>query len=86
MHALTVVLGPHRYALRAGVSARRLENRIVAAVRRGAGIVRLPLASGDEIDAVVTPAVPILVERGRACADAEASSLLEPPVEWPDFG
>lgn len=85
MHALTVVLGPHRYALRAGVSARRLENRIVTAMRRGAGIVRLPLASGEDVDAVVTPAVPVLVERAT-CEGGASRELLEPPVDWPDFG
>lgn len=85
MHALTVVLGPHRYALRTGISARRLENRIVTAMRRGAGIVRLPLASGDDVDAVVTPAVPVLVERTHPVVSAVPVTAPEPPVDWPEF-
>lgn len=82
MHALTVTLGPHSYPLRPGTNARRLESRIVAAMRRGAGIVRLRLATGDEVDAVVTPGLPVLVQRAREIAPTAPA---EPRVDWPEI-
>lgn len=81
MLALTLTLGPNRYALRVGTSARQLEKRIVSAMRRGAGVIRLPLASGEKVDAVVTPGLPVLVERTHVSKRAEETG--EPAVDWP---
>lgn len=84
MHALAVTLGSHRYLLRPGTNVPRLERRIVAAMRRGAGVVRLPLATGGEVDAVVTPGVPVFVER-LPTSRPDAESADEPAVDWPTY-
>jgi hypothetical protein len=88
MDTLTLTLGDRRFLLRPGTSARRLERRLVAAMRCGAGVVRLPLASGEHVDAVVSSALPVTVERISASADAaqdEEWRYVEQPVEWGEF-
>ncbi|MFC4242683.1 hypothetical protein ACFOYW_04795 [Gryllotalpicola reticulitermitis] len=84
MLALTLTLGPNHYALRSGTSARRLEKRIMTALRRGAGVLRLPLANGDHVDAVVSPGLPVFIERRHVTRGA--TIVEEPPVDWPSFG
>lgn len=62
MNAVIVTLANRSYFLRHGTSVRRLEKHLIAAVRRGAGIVRLPLANGPEVHALVSPATPVTIE------------------------
>jgi len=63
MDTLTLTLGDMRFVLAPGTPRRRVEKRLAAAMRRGAGVVRLPLAGGGEVDALVTAAVPVALER-----------------------
>lgn len=83
MTALTIMLGPHRYALHADTSPRQLESRIVAAMRRGAGVVSLPLATGGTVDVVVTPHLPVLLERAQPSLEVQTGA--EPAIDWPSF-
>jgi hypothetical protein len=88
MDALTLTLGDRRFLLRPGTSARRLERRIVAAMREGAGVVRLRLAGGTDVDVVVSRALPVTVERApqeeRATAP-DGSWHTEQPVDWCEY-
>lgn len=74
MNSVTVTLANRTYALRAGTSVRRLEKRLIAAVRHGAGFVRLPVAAGREVHALVSPATPITIELSSAPSRASSAS------------
>jgi len=81
MNSVTVTLADHSYALRSGTSIRRLERSLVAAARRGAGIIRLPLAAGREIHALVSPATPVTIEfadASRAAGSAAPTGVPAP--------
>jgi hypothetical protein len=65
METLTLTLGDRRFVLAPGTQERQLEKRLLTAVRRGAGLLRLSLASGAEVVALVSPAVPVTLERNR---------------------
>lgn len=78
MNSVTVTLANRSYALRAGISVRRLEKSLIAAVRRGAGIVRLPLAAGPEVHALVSPATPVTIEFSSSPQSASVTDCDEP--------
>ncbi|GAA4191342.1 hypothetical protein GCM10022288_21970 [Gryllotalpicola kribbensis] len=63
MHTLTVTLGLTAFTLKPGTSVRKLEKRIVSALRRGAGVIRLPLAGGGNVDAIVSRGLMVTVNR-----------------------
>jgi len=63
MHTLTVTLGPKAFTLKPSTSIRKLEKRILSALRRGAGVIRLRLAGGESIDAIVSRGLLITVDR-----------------------
>ncbi|WP_344791684.1 hypothetical protein [Gryllotalpicola daejeonensis] len=73
------------FHLRAGVSVRTLEKKLVAAARKGAGVVRVPLSDDGEVDAVVTPTVPIALERHHFERVSTRRDGREPAVGWSEF-
>jgi hypothetical protein len=76
MHTLTVTLGPKAFTLKHGTSIRKLERRIVSALRRGAGVIRLPLAGGGSIDAVVSRGLVLTIDR-RETGQMDAAAAQE---------
>ena len=86
MAAVTVTLANRSYALRRGTSVRRLEKRFVAAVRRGAGFVRLRLASGPEVHALVSPSTPVTIEFTPAVGEGTAAPPADVAVDRADAG
>lgn len=85
METVTLRLGDLSFHLRPGVSVRSLEKKLVAAAKAGAGVVKLPLSDDGEVDAVVTAAVPVVVERHRLETRAADREQHEPPVSWSEF-
>jgi hypothetical protein len=84
MEIVMLRLGTLDFRLRGGVKLRRLERQLVAAVRRGGGVVKLPVIGDADVDAVVGPATPIAIER-RQASDVDAAEAREPRVECDDF-
>jgi len=85
MEIVMLRLGSFDFRLRAGVKLRRLEKQLVAAVRRGGGVVSVPVADGSNVDAVVGPATSIAIERRQAPEFSDAAEAREPRIECDDF-
>ncbi|MFC4242714.1 hypothetical protein ACFOYW_04950 [Gryllotalpicola reticulitermitis] len=86
MNSVTVTLADRSYTLRRGTSVRWLKRRLVAAARRGAGFVRLPLASGPEVHALVNRSMPVTIEfRNTARVAAPSEWVPEPDLDLLDL-
>jgi hypothetical protein len=84
MEIVMLRLGDMDFRLRAGVKLRKLEKRIVAAVRRGGGVVKLPVEGGAAIEAVISAATPITVERREAEPAVDPRDAREPQFDCGD--
>jgi hypothetical protein len=88
METLTLTLGDRRFVLAPGTQERRLEKRLLAAMRHGAGLLRLSLASGAEVVALVSPAIPVTLERRRdewsGAYDDDPWWRSDRPDDWSD--
>jgi hypothetical protein len=82
METVTLRLGDLSFRLRSGVNVPALERRLVTAVKKGAGVVRLPMSGGGEVDAVVSSGLAVVVERCDVAADGGLDSRFEPAVDW----
>ncbi|WP_344773394.1 hypothetical protein [Gryllotalpicola kribbensis] len=79
---VTLRLGELSFELRDGVSVGKLEEEIVKAARKGADVVTVPLRGEGEVDALVTAAVPVALERHAAPGTPAEGDGREPAVEW----
>jgi hypothetical protein len=80
---LTLTLGSRRFSLREDADLTEFEERLTRAVRAGAEVVELPTDGESTVRALITPAVPVVIERSgpaRVTAtdlDGESLSWLE---------
>lgn len=75
-HSLTV--GARLFRLRTPCDVTALSAALTAAVRQGGGMVRLPVAGDAEVEVLVSPGVPVVLESYQV----DPLAILDPAVPW----
>ncbi|WP_165068120.1 hypothetical protein [Marisediminicola senii] len=87
MELTTLTIGTHRFLLRVDVDIDAFQAELLATVRDGGGVIEIPTAGTDRVDALVTPGVPLLFEHRHISEDGADSDWngSTPFVPWDEF-
>ena len=87
MELTTLTIGTHRFLLRVDVDVDAFQSELLAMVRDGGGVIEIPTAGTDRVDALVTPGVPLLFEHRPISEDGSDSgwSVSVPYSPWDEF-
>ena len=63
MHATELIIGDHTYVLPPGTDENNVLEQLTDAVRAGGGVVELPPTSASSRSVLISPGVPVFIER-----------------------
>jgi hypothetical protein len=75
MQLQTVSIGTHLFTLRPDARVRHLQKALAKLIRRGGGLIDVPVAGSDAVTVLVSPGLPVVFRTREVDDDDEGASV-----------